>query len=105
MALLAVSVTITLSDVVVWLIIGALAGIVLGQAMAGQLLLVIGDLIVGALGALLANLVVGYVVNMGPYGLTGRIIVSIIGAIILIAIMHLTPLRSRYPSYRREPTA
>ena len=105
MALLAVSVSVTLSDVVVWLIIGALAGIVVGQAMAGRLLFVIGDLIVGALGALLANLVVGYIVNMGPYGLTGRIIVSIIGAVILIAITHLTPLRNRYPSYRREPTA
>jgi hypothetical protein len=36
MALLAVSVSVTLSDVVVWLIIGALAGIVVGQAMAGR---------------------------------------------------------------------
>jgi uncharacterized membrane protein YeaQ/YmgE (transglycosylase-associated protein family) len=101
MALMAVTVTVTLSDLVVWLIIGALAGVVIGQAIAGRLLQIIGDLIVGALGALLLNLIVGYFLDLGPYGLLGRIVVSIIGAAILIAIAHATRVGDRYPFRRR----
>lgn len=100
MALLAVSVSFTVSDLVLWLIIGALAGIVFGQALAGRLLEIVGDLAVGALGALLLNLLIGYVFNIGQYGLNGRIVVSILGAAILIAVAHMTRLSDRYP-YRR----
>ena len=103
MALLAVSVSFTVSDLVLWLIVGALAGIVFGQAIACRLLEIVGDLVVGALGALLLNLLIGYLLNIGQYGLNGRIIVSIIGAAILIGVAHMTRLRDRYPS--RRPVA
>jgi uncharacterized membrane protein YeaQ/YmgE (transglycosylase-associated protein family) len=101
MALMSVTVTVTFSDLVVWLIVGALAGVVIGQAMAGRLLPIIGDLIVGALGGLLLNLIVGYFLDLGPYGLLGRIVVAIIGAAILIAIAHATRVSDRYPFRRR----
>ena len=107
MMLADVSVSLTFSDVVLWAIIGALAGIVVGQAIVGRLIGVLGDLIVGALGALLANFLIGYVFNIAQYGLNGRIIVSIIGAVILIAIAHATPIHNRYPDryYRRRTAA
>ncbi len=83
-------------SIVAWLVVGLIAGWLAGMVMKGSGYGVIGDIIVGILGALVGGFLAG--VFFGVDYLTGinltTLLVSFIGAVILIAIVRALPGRS-----------
>jgi uncharacterized membrane protein YeaQ/YmgE (transglycosylase-associated protein family) len=83
-------------SIIAWLVVGLIAGWLAGMVMKGGGYGLVGNLIVGGLGALLGGWLAGALFG-GDY-LSGinipTIVVSFIGAVILIAIVRLLPGRS-----------
>ncbi len=74
--------------IIIWLVIGAIAGWLAGQVVKGGGFGLVGDIIVGIIGSVLGGWLFGtYVVGTG--GILGAIIASTIGAIILLFIVRL----------------
>jgi uncharacterized membrane protein YeaQ/YmgE (transglycosylase-associated protein family) len=80
---------IDVQDLVVWLVIGAIAGWLAGQIMTGGGLGLVGNIIVGIVGAVVAGWLfptLGFAVG-GPF--VGAIINALIGAIIVLFVLGL----------------
>jgi uncharacterized membrane protein YeaQ/YmgE (transglycosylase-associated protein family) len=78
--------TMTLTGLLIWIVIGAIAGFLAGQIMKGGFGLV-GDIIVGMIGAVIGGWLLGGIIAIG--GLLGSIVLATLGAIILIFILRL----------------
>ncbi len=76
----------TATDLLVWIIIGLIAGWLAGIVMRGGGYGVIGDIVIGIVGAIIGGLIFG-ALGLGATGIIGEIIVAFIGAVILIAIL------------------
>jgi uncharacterized membrane protein YeaQ/YmgE (transglycosylase-associated protein family) len=75
--------------ILIWLLIGAVAGWLAGLVMSGGGFGLIGDIIIGIIGAFIAGWLFPYLgVHLGG-GIVGEIIAAAIGAIILLAILRL----------------
>ena len=75
--------------IVIWLIIGAVAGWLAGQVMSGGGFGLVGDIVVGIVGAFVAGaLFPSLGINIGG-GLVGSIIAAAIGACVLLAVLRL----------------
>lgn len=72
--------------ILLWIIVGLIAGWLTGQVMKGGGYGLVGDLIVGLLGALIGGFLVGLVIH-GSVGFLGSIIVAFIGAVVLVAVL------------------
>ena len=79
----------------VWLIVGAIAGWLAGQVMAGGGFGVIGDIVVGLIGAFIGGIVFGMLAPGLSAGLVGSILVAFVGAVILLAVVRLISPRRR----------
>jgi uncharacterized membrane protein YeaQ/YmgE (transglycosylase-associated protein family) len=80
----------TFGGIIVWLIVGVVAGWLAGMVVKGGGYGLIGDIIVGIIGALIAGWLLprlGLVIG-GP-GIVGQIIDAFIGAVILLIILRL----------------
>ena len=75
-----------LTSIVVWLLVGLIAGFLASVVMRGGGYGVVGDIVVGLVGALIGGFLAG-LIGLGSSGLLGSIIIAFIGACILIAIM------------------
>ena len=85
-----------------WLIVGLIAGWLAGQFMRGGGFGLIGDIIVGIIGAFLGGLLFGVLMPGSSVGFVGSIVVAFIGAILLIAILRALSGSSRgFGSWRR----
>jgi len=73
---------------VMWLLVGLVAGFLASRVMSGGGYGLIGDIVVGIVGAFLGGWVAGLLGIGGSYGLIGSIVIAFIGACILIAILH-----------------
>ncbi|RUO99262.1 GlsB/YeaQ/YmgE family stress response membrane protein [Hyphomicrobium sp.] len=74
---------------VIWLLIGAVAGWLAGQIMSGGGFGLVGDIIVGIIGAAIAGWLFPYLgIRLGG-GILGEIIAAAIGAIILLFVLRL----------------
>jgi uncharacterized membrane protein YeaQ/YmgE (transglycosylase-associated protein family) len=76
-------------SLIIWLIVGAIAGWLAGMVVKGGGFGLIGDIIVGIIGALIAGWLLpqlGFVIGGG---LIGAIIDAFIGAVILLIILRL----------------
>ena len=74
---------------IIWLIVGAIAGWLAGMVVKGGGYGLIGDIIVGIIGALIAGWLLP---RLGIYigaGIIGQIIEAFIGAVILLIILRL----------------
>jgi uncharacterized membrane protein YeaQ/YmgE (transglycosylase-associated protein family) len=76
-------------SIIVWLIVGAIAGFLAGKVVRGGGFGLIGDIVVGIIGAVIA----GYLfpalgINLGA-GIIAAIIDAFIGAVILLIILRL----------------
>jgi uncharacterized membrane protein YeaQ/YmgE (transglycosylase-associated protein family) len=81
--------------VVMWLVVGLIAGWLAGMVMKGGGYGVVGDMIVGLVGAVIGGYLFG-LVYVGESGLLGSILVAFVGACLLIAVVRfLAPGRSR----------
>ncbi len=79
---------ISATHLILWLIIGLIAGWLAGKVMSGGGYGVVGDIIVGLIGSLIGGYLVNHFLHKS-FGFIGSIIVAFIGAIILVAIIHL----------------
>ncbi len=74
------------TGIIIWLVIGAIAGWLAGQIMKGGGFGLVGDIIIGIIGSIIGGWIFGsYVV--GVPGVLGAIIGSTIGAVILLFII------------------
>jgi uncharacterized membrane protein YeaQ/YmgE (transglycosylase-associated protein family) len=76
------------SHLILWIIIGLIAGWLAGQVMSGGGYGIVGDIIVGLIGSLIGGFLVDHFLHKS-FGFIGSIIVAFIGAIILVGIIHL----------------
>lgn len=79
----------TIELLVIWLVIGAIAGWLAGQVMSGGGFGLVGDVIVGIIGAVVAGLLLP---RLGIYiggGLIGAIINAFIGACAVLFVARL----------------
>jgi len=79
-------------SLVVILLVGLIAGWLAGQIMRGTGFGVIGDLIIGVIGAFIGGWLISPLVGAGTINdgfSVGSFVVSLIGAIILLAIVNL----------------
>jgi uncharacterized membrane protein YeaQ/YmgE (transglycosylase-associated protein family) len=75
-----------LESLLIWIVIGAIAGFLAGRIMKGGFGLV-GDIIVGMVGAVIGGWLLGGIIVIG--GLLGSIVLATLGAVILIFILRL----------------
>jgi uncharacterized membrane protein YeaQ/YmgE (transglycosylase-associated protein family) len=76
-------------SIVVWLIIGAVAGWLAGTIAKGGGFGLIGDIVVGIIGAVIAGWLLPYLhINIGS-GIVASIIDAVIGAVILLVVLRL----------------
>ena len=77
-----------ITDLIIFLVIGAVAGWLAGVIMKGGGFGLVGDIIVGVIGSLIGGWLFG-LLGIAAGGLIGSIIAAVVGAIILIAILRL----------------
>ena len=77
-----------LTNLVIFLLIGAVAGWLAGQIMRGGGLGLLGNIVVGVIGALIGGWLFG-ALGIAVGGLIGSIIAATVGAIILLALLRL----------------
>jgi len=75
-----------LTAIVLWLVVGLIAGFLASVVMRGGGYGVVGDIVVGLVGALIGGFLAN-LLGLGSSGLIGSIIIAFIGACILIAIL------------------
>jgi uncharacterized membrane protein YeaQ/YmgE (transglycosylase-associated protein family) len=76
-------------SLIIFLVVGAIAGWLAGQFVRGRGFGLIGDIIIGVIGAFLAGALLPRLgVHIG-YGLIGEIISAFIGAVILLFLLRL----------------
>jgi uncharacterized membrane protein YeaQ/YmgE (transglycosylase-associated protein family) len=86
-------------NIIAWIVLGAIAGYVAGFLVKGdEGLGVIGHIVLGIVGALVGGFLAGVLFNRhpieGPLDLTS-IVVSVIGAIIVVVVVNAVTGRSR----------
>jgi uncharacterized membrane protein YeaQ/YmgE (transglycosylase-associated protein family) len=75
--------------IIVWLVIGAIAGWLAGRLVKGGGFGLIGDIVVGIVGAVIGGWLAGVLgVSIGS-GFIASVITAIIGAVILLVILRL----------------
>ena len=79
---------IDITSLILFLIIGALAGWIAGQVMKGGSFGLVGNLVVGIIGALLGGFLFG-LLGIAAGGLIGSLITATIGAIVLLYLLRL----------------
>jgi uncharacterized membrane protein YeaQ/YmgE (transglycosylase-associated protein family) len=75
--------------IIIWLIVGAIAGWLAGMVIKGGGFGLIGDIIVGIIGALIAGWLLPQLGIIIGGGMIGAIINAFIGAVILLIILRL----------------
>jgi uncharacterized membrane protein YeaQ/YmgE (transglycosylase-associated protein family) len=73
---------------VMWLIVGLVAGFLASRVMRGGGYGLVGDIVVGIVGAFLGGWISSLIGVGGTYGLIGSIVIAFIGACLLLAILH-----------------
>jgi len=78
-----------IESLVVWLIVGAIAGWLAGIVVKGYGFGLLGNIVVGIVGAFIAGLLLPKLGVALPAGIVGAIIYAAIGAIILLVLIGL----------------
>ena len=73
-------------DIVWWLVVGLIAGVLAGLVMRGGGYGIVGDIVVGLVGALVGGFLAS-LIGLGANSMVGEIIIAFIGACVLIAIL------------------
>jgi uncharacterized membrane protein YeaQ/YmgE (transglycosylase-associated protein family) len=69
---------------IVWLIVGGIAGWLAGIIVSGRGFGLLGDIVIGIIGSVVAGMLFGTVFPVVAPGMLGAIIVSTIGAVIVL---------------------
>ena len=78
----------TTQSLIVFLVIGILAGWLAGKIMKGGGFGLVGDLVVGVVGAFLGGWVFG-LLGITAYGLLGTLVTALVGALLLLFLIRL----------------
>ena len=78
--------TITLQSLLIWVIVGLIAGWLAGKVMTGHGLGILADIIVGIVGAFLGGFIAG-LFGFVATSLVAEILVAFAGAVILLMIL------------------
>ena len=78
-----------IQSIIIWIIVGAIAGWLAGMVVKGGGFVLIGDIIVGIVGALIAGWLLPAIGFPIAAGIVGAIIDAFIGAVILLLIIKL----------------
>ena len=78
----------TITAIIIFLLIGAVAGWLAGLIMKGGGFGLVGDIVVGVIGSFIGGWMFS-LLGIAAGGLIGAIIAAVVGAIILIAILRL----------------
>lgn len=77
-------------DILTWLIVGLVAGLLASVVMGGTGYGIIGDIIIGIIGAFVGGWIFGKLgIGMPFRGLPGTIFVAFIGAVVLLFVLRL----------------
>lgn len=71
-------------NIILWLIVGGLAGWITGRLMGGGFGF-IGDIVLGLIGAFVGGWIAGFFFD-ASYGFIGTLIVAVIGSVIVVGI-------------------
>lgn len=75
-------------SLIVWLIVGGVAGFLAGTIVRGYGFGVVGNIVVGIVGAFLAGWLLPRIgLNLGVTGIVGAILYALIGAVILLLLI------------------
>jgi uncharacterized membrane protein YeaQ/YmgE (transglycosylase-associated protein family) len=80
---------VTLEALIIWLVIGAIAGWLAGQLVRGYGLGLVGNIVVGIVGAVIAGWLLPRIGFVLVGGILAAIINAVIGAVILLLIVGL----------------
>ena len=77
-------------DIITWLIVGLVSGVLASLVVGGVGYGIIGDIVVGIAGAFLGGYLFTHENWHAPFaGMAGTIFVAFIGAVILLVVLHL----------------
>ena len=79
----------TVEDLIIWLVIGAVAGWLAGQIVKGYGFGLVGNIVVGIIGALIAGWLLPLIGFAVGGGIIAAIINAVIGAVILLFVVGL----------------
>ena len=86
-------------EILAWLIVGLVAGVLASLVVGGSGLGLLGDIVAGIAGAFVGGWIFHAAGWSAPWGgLAGTIFVAFIGAVVILAIVHLIQ-RSRVAAY------
>ena|SRR5438105_4426260 len=77
------------TGLIIWLLIGLIAGFLASRVMGGGGYGIVGDIIVGLIGALIGGLLVNLLSPDANFGFIGSIIVALIGACLFIWLVRM----------------
>ena len=77
---------ITLASLVIWALIGLIAGWLAGELTKGRGFGVLGNIVIGIIGAILGGFLLG-LLGVDPGGFVGEVIQALIGALVLLALL------------------
>lgn len=77
---------ITLTSLVIWALIGLIAGWLAGELTKGSGFGVVGNIIIGIIGAILGGILLG-MLGIDPGGFVGEVVQAVIGALVLLALL------------------
>ena len=80
--------TITLESLIIWALIGLIAGWLAGEITKGSGFGVVGNIVIGIIGAILGGLLLG-ALGIDPGGFVGEVVQALIGALVLLALLSL----------------
>ena len=76
-------------SIILWIVIGIVAGWLAGKIMKGKGFGLIGDLIIGVIGAFLGGWLFGLLhISIGA-GIIGSLITAVVGALVLLFVVRL----------------
>ena len=78
-----------IQSIIIWLIVGAIAGWLAGMVVKGGGFGLVGDIVVGIIGAVIAGWLLPYLGIALGSGIVAAIIDAFIGAVILLVIVKL----------------
>ena len=92
----------TIESLIIWLVIGGIAGWLAGQVMKGGGFGLIGDVVLGIIGAVVAGWLLPHIGILIGGGIIGAIINAFIGACIILFVIRLIKRTKRAVSSPRE---
>lgn len=75
-------------DIIAWLVVGLLAGLLASFAVGGVGYGLLGDIVIGMVGAFVGGWLFGWLGIATPFsGLAGTVFVAFIGAVVLLLVL------------------